>query len=123
MKMPGKIPAKNKLPIDTFAINAYTIIGIEGGIILPSSPELATVAAAKLLGYPFFSIAGISVVPTAAVVAEEEPDIVAKIMDVRTAAAPRPPLNHPISVFAKLINLVETPPVVIIFPASMKNGS
>src|SRR5690625_1249668 len=50
IKSPGTIPAKNKLPIDTFAVAPKTIIAIEGGMILPSSPDVPQVAAAIFFG-------------------------------------------------------------------------
>ena len=50
MKIPGRIPAINKLPMETFATNPYTINGMDGGIMTPNSPEEAVIAVAKFLG-------------------------------------------------------------------------
>ena len=68
-------------------------------------------------------MAGISVEPTAAVVAEDDPEIVAKNIEANTDAEPRPPLNHPTSALASPIRRREIPPVCIRLPARMKNGT
>ncbi len=41
------MPPRNKPPIDTLAIEPYTIIVIDGGMIAPMVPAHATSAAAK----------------------------------------------------------------------------
>src|SRR5690625_7824548 len=64
----------------------------------------------------------INVGPIAAVVADDEPDIVASDLDVNIATAPKPPRIQPTNALAKSINLLEIPPVVITVPARIKNG-
>src|SRR5699024_4650817 len=91
-------------------------------MILPNSPDVPTVAAAKAFGYFFRSISGIRIEPIAAVVADDDPDIEAKKPDVSIVTAPNPPLNHTTKAFAKFIKRFEMPPVVIIFPDNMKKG-
>ncbi|CFN73250.1 Uncharacterised protein [Bordetella pertussis] len=59
----------------------------------------------------------------AAVVAEDEPQIVEKNMVVSTAAPPRPPLTQPISARPRSISRPAMPPVCIRRPASTKNGT
>jgi hypothetical protein len=90
----------------------------EGGMITPSSPEEAVVAALKGRGYFCFSISGISIDPTAAAVAAEEPEIVAKSIEVSTTAAARPPRTQLSSAFATSTSRSAMPPCCISLPAS-----
>ena len=46
---PGKKPAKKSLATDTSAIQAYIIIGIDGGIRIAAEAALETMAALKVL--------------------------------------------------------------------------
>ena len=46
MKIPGPKPAMNSSPIETSALTPYRIMGIEGGMITPSSALVACRAAA-----------------------------------------------------------------------------
>jgi hypothetical protein len=46
MKMPGPTPAMNNSPIETSALTPYKIIGMDGGMITPSSALVACRAAA-----------------------------------------------------------------------------
>ena len=48
--MPGPKPAMNSSPIDTSAATPYRIIGIDGGMITPSSALVACSAAAQVVG-------------------------------------------------------------------------
>ena len=50
MTRPGTTPARKSAAIEAFAISAYRIIGIDGGMIGPSTDEAATIAAAKPRG-------------------------------------------------------------------------
>jgi hypothetical protein len=50
MRMPGPKPAMKSSPIDTSALTPYRIIGIEGGMITPSSALVACSAAAYAVG-------------------------------------------------------------------------
>ena len=67
-------------------------------------------------------MAGISVPPTAAAVADEEPDIVANIIDVTIDAFANPPRIHPVSETASSTRREAIPPACINRPARMKNG-
>jgi hypothetical protein len=39
--MPGRTPAMNRSPIDSSVAIPYTISGIDGGIRMPSEPDVA----------------------------------------------------------------------------------
>ena len=45
-RIPGIIPAINRLPIEAFAVTPYTTIGIDGGISIPRYPAAEDNAAA-----------------------------------------------------------------------------
>lgn len=45
--MPGKMPPRNRPPIDTCAIAPYTTITMLGGMMAPMVPAVAINAAAK----------------------------------------------------------------------------
>ena len=66
-------------------------ITIEGGIRMPSAPEVAMTPAPKRLGKPCFTIAGMMIEPMATTVAGEEPDTAANSAQAITPASPRPP--------------------------------
>ena len=63
-------------------------------------------------------MAGTMVPATAAVVADDEPDMVEKNMHVSTDAAPMPPRSQPTSTVASAMSLREIPPAFIRLPAS-----
>ena len=56
----------------------------------PSSADAAIVAAPNGRGYRLLAIAGINVEPTAAAVADDEPDIVANSIEVTIEAFAKP---------------------------------
>ena len=62
------------------------------------------------------------ILPMAAVVAGQEPEMAAKIMEARMAAMDKPPLIPPTSRLAKFTNRLEMPPVAMTLPARMKKG-
>ena len=66
--------------------------------------------------------AGIRMAPTAKVVATDEPDTAAKIMQVSTQVMGRPPCTPPTMLLANSTSLRDMPPVSIRLPARMKNG-
>ena len=66
--------------------------------------------------------AGIKIAPTANVVATDEPETAAKIMQVSTQVMGRPPCTPPTMLLANSTSLREIPPVSIRLPARMKNG-
>jgi len=91
-------------------------------MMTPSSAAVACSAAAQGFGYPARSSAGIMIAPIAKVVAVEEPETAAKIMQATTQAAASPPCVLPTMARATSISRREMPPVSIRLPARMKNG-
>ena len=67
IKRPGTKPAANKPAIDTLISDPYITIILLGGIVGPMIEDAAVTAALKSLSYPSSSMAGISMVPMAAV--------------------------------------------------------
>ena len=68
---------------------------ILGGMIIPTVPPAATVAAAKCLSYPPFVISGCMIEPIVAVVAEFDPDIAANKPHAPSADIASPPRIQP----------------------------
>src|SRR5574340_941291 len=98
---PGTMPAMNSLPTDVLVDTEYSTIVIDGGIRMPSAPEVVTTPAPKRDGKPCLSIAGISTEPIATTVAGEDPDTAANSAQATTAASPSPPYQWPTIVVAK----------------------
>ena len=98
------------------------IIGMLGGMMMPMAPAVATTLVARSLPYPFFSIAGMSTLPTAAVSAAVEPEIPAKNMAATMLIMESPPLICPTRLDEKEIRRREIPPCSINPPERMKNG-
>ena len=96
----------------------------EQGVMVdtPMDPAEAAKAALNGRGYPFFSISGIMMAPTAEQVAIAEPEIAAKNIQAAVVTKLSPPVIHPIQVSAKLTILFATPPVLIKLPARIKKG-
>ena len=63
-----------------------------GGMMGPMVEAPRTMAAAKSLSYPSFSMAGISMLPSPTASAVADPDIPAKMMEATTQTWPRPPV-------------------------------
>jgi hypothetical protein len=120
--IPGIIPARNRLPIETLPITPYKTNGILGGIMTPIAPAEAVNAAANPLPYFSLSIAGIINDPIAATVAGPDPEIAAKNIQVSTVTIAKPPIIKPTNELAKARSLFETPPFPIKIPAIIKNG-
>ena len=66
-------------------------MGIDGGIRTPKEPALAVNAAEKSLSYPFSTMGGIIIAPTAATVPGDEPEMAAKKAQASTVMIPSPP--------------------------------
>src|SRR5215207_8475554 len=66
--------------------------------------------------------AGIRIAPMAKVVATDEPETAAKIMQVSTHVMGRPPWTPPTMLLANSTSRREMPPVSIRLPARMKKG-
>ena len=95
---------------------------MDGGIRIPSAPEVAITPAPNLFGKPALTIAGNRIEPIATTVAGEEPETAANSAQATTPARPRPPYQWPTIDVAKLIIRFATPPCVRKLPARMKNG-
>ena len=67
-----------------------TTITIDGGIRMPSAPEVVMTPAPNLLGKPALTMAGSRIEPMATTVAGEEPDTAANNAQAMTPARPRP---------------------------------
>ncbi len=120
--MPGTMPAMNSAPTDVLVATAYITITIDGGIRMPSAPEVVMTPAPKRAGKPCLTIAGRMIEPIATTVAGELPDTAANSAQAITPARPRPPAQCPTIDEAKLIIRRATPPWVRKLPARMKNG-
>lgn len=81
----------NSAPIDELVDTAYITMTIDGGIRMPSAPELATMPAPNFIGKPCFTMAGSRMAPIAATVAGLEPDTAANSPQATTPPMPRPP--------------------------------
>ena len=115
-------PAMNILPSEVLVETEYITIAIDGGIRMPSAPEVVMTPAPKRGGKPALTIAGIRIEPIATTHAGDEPESAAKSAHASTAARPRPPYQWPTRELAKLIIRLATPPWVRKLPARMKNG-
>src|SRR6266540_5909363 len=93
--MPGTMPAMNSLPTDALVDTAYSTIGMDGGIRIPSEPDVVITPAPKRLGNPCATMAGRITEPIATTVAGEEPDTAANSAQASTAPRPRPPYQWP----------------------------
>src|SRR4051812_38705892 len=92
---PGTMPAMNSFPTELFVETANSTIGIDGGIRIPSEPEVVITPAPKRLGKPCATIAGRIPDPIATTVAGDEPEIAANKAQASTAASARPPYQCP----------------------------
>ena len=101
---------------------AYITMTIDGGIRMPSAPEVVMTPAPKRAGNPCLTIAGRMIEPMATTVAGDDPDTAANSAQAITPARPRPPCQWPTIAEAKLIIRRATPPCVRKLPARMKNG-
>jgi len=120
---PTSSPPANSLAMDTLVRNPKITIGMEGGMITPMEPPAATTAAAKAGGYPCRIMAGMTTAPMAAVSAAAEPEIPAKNMEATIHAQASPPGTQPTRLSEKSMSCREMPPVSMMDPASMNNGT
>lgn len=93
IRIPGRSPAMNRLPMEVSAIEPYTTKVMEGGIITPIAPEAAINAAEKEGEYPDLIMAGTRITPSAATVAGPDPEIAAKKQDTMTHTMAIPPFQ------------------------------
>src|SRR5512138_534717 len=101
-----------RAPTDVLVATEYMTITIDGGIRMPSAPDVVMTPAPKRFGNPAFTIAGIRMAPIATTVAGDEPETAAKRAHASTPARPRPPAQWPTIDAAKLIIRRATPPCV-----------
>ena len=113
----------NSAPSEVLVETEYITITIDGGIRMPSAPEVVITPAPKRGGKPALTIAGNRIEPIATTVAGDEPETAAKSAQATTPASPRPPYQWPTIALAKLIIRLATPPWVRKLPARMKNGT
>jgi hypothetical protein len=88
--MPGMTPAMNSAPTEVLVATEYMTMTIDGGIRMPSAPEVVMTPAPKRFGKPALTIAGIRIDPIATTVAGDEPETAAN----RHRPAPRPDRDH-----------------------------
>src|SRR5512145_1485503 len=115
--MPGTTPAMKSAPTDVLVATEYMTMTIDGGIRMPSAPEVVMTPAPKRDGKPALTIAGSRIEPMATTVAGDEPDTAANSAQATTPARPRPPYQWPTMAVAKLIMRRATPPCVRKLPA------
>ena len=96
-----------------------TIMMMLGGMIGPMAPPAAWSAVAKPAGYPRSFMAGIIMEPTAAVLALELPEMLAKNMDETTDTIGSPPRSRPTTSTVRR----EIPQAFMSSPAKMKSGT
>ncbi|OPZ05032.1 MAG: hypothetical protein BWZ09_01382 [Alphaproteobacteria bacterium ADurb.BinA305] len=89
--MPGTTPAMNRAPTEVLVDTEYMTITIEGGIRIPSAPEVVITPAPNLFGKPCLTIAGSRIAPIATTVAGLDPDTAANRAQATTPPSPRPP--------------------------------
>ena len=77
--------------MDTSVMMPNRIIGIDGGIMIPSVPADIMRPSENSLLYPAPIIAGYMIEPIASMVTIDDPEMAAKTAQPSTAATPRPP--------------------------------
>src|SRR3990172_2634849 len=95
---------------------------MEGGMTMAIEPPEATSAEAKGFAYPRAAMAGIRMVPSAAVSAGPEPEMPAKNTQQTMATNASPPWTGPIRRLARRMRSSEIPARSSMSPAMMKNG-
>ena len=100
----------NSWPTDVLVATEYITMTIDGGIRMPSAPEVVITPAPNCLGKPCLTIAGRMIEPMATTVAGEEPDTAANSAHAITPASASPPCQWPTIDEAKLIIRLATPP-------------
>ena len=112
----------NSCPTDVLVATEYITMTIEGGISMPSAPDVVITPAPNFFGKPWLTMAGRMIDPIATTVAGDEPDTAANSAHAITPASARPPCQCPTIAEAKAIIRRATPPCVRKLPARMKNG-
>jgi hypothetical protein len=86
-------------------------------------PDAAIRPPARALSCPAATIMGTSSAESAAASATAEPDSAERMQAAMIATYPSPPFTWPTAASATLTMRLERPPVFMISPASMKNGT
>src|SRR5205085_3343448 len=76
--MPGTTPAMKSWPTEVLVDTEYITITIDGGIRMPSAPEVVMTPAPKRGGKPALTMAGSRIEPIAITHAGDEPESAAK---------------------------------------------
>src|SRR5689334_8573142 len=114
------MPAMNSWPTEVLVATEYMTITIDGGIRIPSAPDVVITPAPNRFGNPWATIAGRMIEPIATTVAGDEPDTAANSAQAITPASASPPCQWPTIDEAKAIIRRATPPWVRKLPARMK---
>ena len=122
MSIPGINPALNIAVTDAPVATPKITIGIDGGIITPIEPAVATKAKVNFFEYPCRIISGMTIVPIAATVAGPEPETAAKNIQTITVTIANPPVIRPNIALQTDTSLEETPPALIKSPANINIG-
>src|SRR3954451_5543739 len=104
------MPAMNSLPTEVLVETAKRTIGIDGGMRIPSEPEVVITPAPNRRGNPCAVIAGRITEPIATPVAGEERESAANSAHATTPDRARPPYQCPTSADANAIMRRATPP-------------
>src|SRR3990167_6170830 len=107
---PGPTPAMNRAPTEELVETEYITITMDGGIRMPSAPEVVMTPAPKRFGKPALTIAGSRIEPIATTVAGLEPDTAANRAQASTPPRPGPPYMWPPMGVGKRIRPWPTPP-------------
>src|SRR5947208_16196576 len=97
------MPAMKSWPTDVLVATAYITITMDGGIRMPSAPDVVMTPAPKRLGKPCLTIAGRMIEPMATTVAGDDPETAANNAHAMTPASPSPPCQWPTIAVANVI--------------------
>src|SRR5258708_19191356 len=97
------MPAMNSLPTEVLVETANSTIGIDGGIRIPSEPDVVMTPAPKRFGNPCATMAGRITDPIATTVAGDEPEMAANNAQASTAASAKPPYQWTTSAGANAV--------------------
>ena len=94
-----------------------------GGTRSPSQDDVIVTAVEKSSSYPCSTIIGIRILPRDAVSAAADPEIPPKKYDATILTMAIPPVIQPTQALARAISFSEIPPVPIMQPMVIKNGT
>lgn len=114
---------RNSPETEAFAITAYIIAWVLGGIRKPSGAAAASTAPIYRLSHPIFTIGGNIMLPTALAVAILEPLSMPKNAAATMMAAAIPPFTFLSSTAAQFTSFVAIVLVTMSRPARTKSGT